>query len=206
MLKVYGKTQSGNVLKVVWCLGELGLPFEREELEGPFGASRRPQYLALNPSGLVPTLVDGDTVLWESNTIVRYLTATYGAGTLYASDARERADADRWMDWQQTTVSPAMVPVFYGLVRTPPEDRDMAAIAAARERLAGVLAILDGALAGRDYVAGQSFTMGDIPLGVMAYRWFEMDIEREDYTHLAAWYGRLRRRPAYRKHVMVGMT
>jgi glutathione S-transferase len=206
MITVYGRTNSSNVLKVTWCLGELNLPFELKDLGGPFGSSKDPGYLSLNPNGLVPTLVEDGFVLWESNAIVRYLAAEHGKGTLWPDDLRERASADRWMEWHGSVLGEAMSPMFYGLVRTRPEIRDPAAIAASREAAAAAFAILDRALAGSDHVAGSRFSMGDIPVGIAAYRWFNLPIEREDRPHLKAWYERLCRRPAFRKQVMIGLS
>ena len=202
MLRVLGRATSSNVQKVLWAAGELGLEFEREDIGGPFGGNDTPDYLALNPNGYVPTLIDGDYTLWESNSIVRYLAATHGAGALWPADPRIRGSAERWMDWQIATLSPTMVTVFRGLVRTPPERRDMALIAAARDRTARLFAMLDAALAGSEYVAGDAFSMGDIPVGIAAYRWYHLDIEREVFTNLARWYRRLAERPAYRAHIM----
>ncbi len=202
MLKILGRATSANVQKVLWGAAELGLDFERSDIGGPFGGNDRPAYLEINPNGLVPTIVDDGFVLWESNSCLRYLAATRGACGLWPNDARVRADAERWMDWQISTLSPSMGVVFRGLVRTPPERRDPAAIAVARDRLAVLFGILDSALAGRSFVTGESFTMGDIPVGIAAYRWYSMDIVREDYDNLARWYDRLAERPGYREHIM----
>ena len=202
MLRILGRDTSSNVQKVLWAAGELGLDFEREDIGGRFGGNDTAEYLALNPNGYVPTLMEGDYTLWESNSIVRYLAASHGAGTLWPTDPRIRGSAERWMDWQIATLSPTMVTVFRGLVRTPPEERDMARIAAARDRTARLFGILDAALAGSEYVAGDVFSIGDIPVGIAAYRWYHLDIEREDFANLARWYGRLAERPAYREHIM----
>ena len=202
MLRILGRDTSSNVQKVLWAAAELGLDFEREDIGGKFGGNDKPDYLALNPNGTVPTLVEGDYTLWESNSIVRYLAATRGAGTLWPTDPRIRGSAERWMDWQIATLSPTMVTVFRGLVRTPPEQRDMALIAAARDRTARLFAMLDAALAGSEYVAGDAFSMGDIPVGIATWRWYRLDIEREDFANLARWYAQLTERPAYREHIM----
>ncbi len=202
MLKILGRATSSNVQKVLWCCGELGLAFEREDIGGPFGGNDKPEYLALNPNGRVPTIIDDGFVLWESNSCCRYLSATHAAGTLYPDDLRTRADGERWMDWQLTICSPALVPVFWGMIRTAPEDRDMEAIGKARDKLSTVMAMLDKALDGRDFITGAQFTVGDIPIGIAAYRWFVMDIEREDYSNLKAWYDRLTQRPAFQEHIM----
>jgi len=202
MLKILGRATSSNVQKVLWCCGEIGLPFEREDIGGPFGGNDKPEYLALNPNGRVPTIIDDGFVLWESNSCSRYLAAKHAPGTLYPDDLQTRADGERWMDWQLTVCSPAMVPVFWGMVRTKPEDRDMEAIGKARDRLSAVMAMLDSALAGRDFITGPQFTVGDIPIGIAAHRWFDMDIKREDYANLKAWYDRLTQRPPFREHIM----
>lgn len=202
MLKIIGRDTSSNVQKVLWICGELELPFEREDLGGPFGGNDTPEYRALNPNGRVPTIVDGDFVLWESNSCSRYLAAKHSSGTLYPTDPQVRGNGERWMDWQLTTMSPTLVPVFWGMIRTAPEDRDMAAIGKAREALTANIAIVNNHLANSTYLAGDSFTVCDIPLGITAYRWFVMDIEREDYPHLQRWYDLLCERPAFQEHVM----
>ncbi len=202
MLKIIGRKTSSNVMKVLWACAELGLDFEREDLGGPFGGNESPEYLALNPNGRVPTIVEDDFVLWESNSIVRYLAHEHGNGTLWPTDARTRARGERWMDWQLSVMSPAMVPVFWGLVRTPEAERDMAAIGKARDGLAGAMAILDRYLGETEFVAGPNFTIGDIPVGIGTYRWFALPIEREDYANLERWYAALTERAGYREHIM----
>ena len=206
VLKVLGRNNSSNVQKVMWCCGELGLKVDRVDIGGPFGKNKEPEYLALNPNGLVPTIDDDGFILWESNAILRYLSAKHGTGTLWPSDLRQRADADRWMDWQAGVVGPAIFPVFWGLIRTPPEKRDAAAIEAGRVKTAEVLKIADANLAKRPYMAGDTLTMGDIPLGIMVYRWFNFAIERPELKNLRAWYDRLTQRPAFREHVMLPIT
>jgi glutathione S-transferase len=206
MLKILGRNNSSNVQKVLWCCEELGLKYEREDVGGPFGRNRDPEYLALNPNGLVPTIIDGDFVLWESNTIIRYLAAKHGNDTLYPTDLRARAMGERWMDWQLSVLGPAIMPIFVGLIRTPPEKRDQAAIAAARDKSATALKMLDGFLGRSDYVAGASFTVGDIPVGITTYRWYTFEIEREDFPNLKRWYERLSTRPGFKKHVMIGLS
>lgn len=201
MLKIWGRRNSGNVIKVLWCLDEVGVPFELEELGGTFGGNREPWFLERNPNGLVPTIDDEGYVLWESNVIVRYLAARYSPGGLWPEDARARADADRWMDWPML-VQPFMTTLNVGLTRTPPEQRNHAELEAAREDAARVWAVLDGHLAGRDFVAGASFTMGDIAVGNLAYRWFNLDLERPDMANLQAWYLRLTERSAFSAQVM----
>lgn len=205
MLKIIGRKTSSNVQKVLWVCGELDLPFEREDLGGPFGGNDTPEYRALNPNGRVPTIIDDGFVLWESNSCTRYLAARHAPGTLYPDDLQVRANGERWMDWQLTIVSPAMVPVFWGLVRTPPEKRDNARIEEARQKLSGVMGILDAHLKESKYVAGDSFTVGDIPLGIAAYRWFNMEMQREDHPNLKRWYDLLTERPPFQEHIMQPM-
>jgi len=202
VLRIWGRSNSINVQKVLWCCEELDVSYHRVDVGGPFGGNREPEYLRLNPNGLVPTISDGGFVLWESNAIVRYLAARHGMGTLCPEDLAERADADRWMDWQLGTLWASFRAAFVGLIRTPPEKRDRANIARAIRKTAGNLDLLDAHLAGRDYVTGPSLTMADIPLGVTAYRWFTLDIERPAMPNLEAWYERLRARGPYRAMVM----
>ena len=206
MLRIWGRSNSINVQKVLWCCGELGVRYERVDVGGPFGGNREPGYLRLNPNGLVPAISDGGFVLWESNAIVRYLSAKHGMGTLCPEDLAERADADRWMDWQMGTLWANLRPAFIGLIRTPPGERDRTSIATAVGKTAESLAILDAHLVGRDYVTGAAFTMADIPLGATAYRWFGLDIERPSMRNLEAWYERLCARLPYRANVMLPLS
>ena len=199
MLKIHGRDNSSNVQKVMICVFELGLAHERLDVGGAFGGTRTPEYLDMNPNSRVPTIDDDGFILWESNAIVRYLAARHGLGTLCPSDPQARADADRWMDWQQTTVAPAITPVFWQLVRTPEAERDMAAVAKGKTETAACMAILDRRLAGRDYMMGGTLTMADIPLGVMVRRWYELAPDAPKMDNLAAWYGRLKANPAFRK-------
>ena len=206
MLKIIGRNTSSNVQKVLWICGEMGISFDREDLGGPFGGNDKPEYRALNPNGKVPTIIDDEFVLWESNSCTRYLAAKYAPGTLYPDDLTARADAERWMDWQIATVSPTLVPVFWGMVRTAPEDRDLKAIEAARKKLSANIAIMDSRLSNSNYLAGNTFTVGDVPLGITAYRWFNMEIEREPYINVQRWYDLLCDRPAFQEHVMNPMA
>jgi len=203
MLKVLGRATSSNVQKVMWTIGELGLEHERVDLGGPFGGLDKPDYRKLNPNGVVPTLIDGDLVLWESNAMVRYLAAKHGAGGLWPSDPAERAASDMWMDWQQSALLGDWVVVFFGVVRTPPQYRDQARIDASVAKLGQLYGMLDRHLEGRRFVGGDRLTIGDIPVGMSAYRYFEMEIERPKLPNVEAWYARLQERPAYRHHAMV---
>lgn len=206
MLKILGRDTSSNVMKVLWACAELNIEFERKDIGGKYGGNDTPAYRKMNPNGLVPVIIDDGFVNWESNSCVRYLAAKHGDGTIYPSDLRIRAVAERWMDWQVTTVSPAMIPVFRGMIRTLPEDRDMAAIEAGRAALSAKMAIVNDALADNAYMTGDTFTIGDIPLGIAAWRWFNMPIEREDYPHLKRWCDALSERPGYRRYIMKPVT
>lgn len=205
-IKIWGRRDSSNVQKVLWCCAELGIAFDRVDLGGKFGGNKEKPYLDMNPNGLVPTIEDGSFVLWESNTIVRYLVEKYGAGKLLPPSAEGRANASRWMDWQLSTLNPGIVPLFWGLVRTPEDKRDRAAIEAAVEKTTKAWKIVDDQLAKNTFLAGEAFTIGDIPLGVWAYRWFNLPIERPKLGHLSAWYERLCKRTPYQTHIMIPMT
>ena len=206
MLKLWGRINSINVQKVLWALAELGVGYERTDAGLQFGVVNEPFYRKMNPNGRVPTIEDEGLVLWESNAIVRYLAAKHGAGTLCPSDPKQRADADRWMDWATSTVAPAITPVFWGLIRTPVEKRDPKAIEDGIEKLGQAFQVLEQSLEGRDYVAGKSFTMGDIPLGTFVYRWNALEVKRPSLPRVEAYYKRLQQRPAYRKHVMLPLS
>ncbi len=200
-IRVYGRKNSINVQKVLWCCAELGVPFEQIDRGGEYGGTATPEYRAMNPTGRVPTIDDNGFVLWESNAIVRYLAGRYGMGTLCPRDDRARASADRWMDWQLVTVWRSLQPAFVNLVRTPPGQRDINAIEAALRQSAEHFTLLDAHLKDKHYVIGGAFSMGDIPLGVTAQRWFRLDIERPNLPALTAWYRRLEERPAFKQHV-----
>ena len=206
MLKLWGRINSINVQKVLWALAELNVPYERTDAGLQFGVVNEPFYRRMNPNGRVPTIEDDGFVLWESNAIVRYLSAKHGAGTLWPQDLRQRADADRWMDWTTSTVAPALTPVFWGLIRTPPEKRNMASIEAEAEKVGQAFQALEQSLEGRDHVAGKSFTMGDIPLGAFVHRWYALAVERPKLPGVEAYYQRLQQRASYKKHVMLPLS
>jgi glutathione S-transferase len=187
-------------------VAELGLPHERLDVGGAFGGLDTPDYAAMNPNRLIPVVRDGDACIWESNSIVRYLAAKHSAGGLWPEDPLLRSEADRWMDWQLTTLQPAISPVFWGLVRTPPEKRDMALIQASAGKLNDAMALLDRHLAGRPFVAGDALSIGDIPVGCVCWRWGNLAIERPDLPGIAAYRARLEARPGYRDHVMLPLT
>jgi glutathione S-transferase len=206
MLKIWGRTNSINVQKAMWAVAELGLPHERIDVGGPFGGLDTAEYKARNPNSRIPTIDDNGVIVWESNTIVRYLAARYGAGKLWPVEPAHRSEADRWMDWQQTTLAPDMFPVFWGLIRTPPEKRDHAAIKAAGDKLAASWSLLDQHLSGRAYVAGAEFTMGDIPVGAAFWRYTKLEVAKPPLKHLGAWHQRLQERPPFRQHVALPLS
>ena len=201
MLRLWGRRNSINVQKVLWCLGELELRYERIDAGLGFGVNDTPEFLALNPNGLVPVIDDGGFVLWESNVIVRYLAERYGSGSLCPTDMRERYDGERWMDWQVAQLWAAMRPVFLGLVRTPPERRDHAAIEKGIEDCERAFGILDRHLAGRPFVGGARLTMADIPVGVTAHRWYLLNVARTEFPNMRRWYEDIIARPAFRDNV-----
>jgi len=203
MLEIWGRRISGNVIPVMWTIGELGLDYTRHLVGGSFGGLDTVEYRALNPNGRIPTIRQDGNVLWESNAIVRYLSARYGAGTLCPNDPFEHALADQWLEWTKTTVLPHLTTVFLGSVRVPTAERDAEAIAAGAEGYAAALAIVDNQLQDRAYLLGDTLTMADITLGAYAYRYYNVPIERPSRPCVEAWYQRLCTRPAYREHVMI---
>jgi glutathione S-transferase len=206
MLKILGRASSINVQKVMWLTAELGLEVERVDIGGPFGGNDQPDYLAKNPMGRVPTLEDGDLVIFESHSIVRHIAEAYGGDPWYPADPHQRAVASQWMDWTLAHLHPHMTVIYKGLVRTPPEERDVDAIEDARRQAADMLAILDRRLAGSPYLTGDDPNMGDIALGAYAYRWFNLELERPAADNLRAWYDRIAARPAFRDHVMLPLS
>jgi glutathione S-transferase len=201
MLKIWGRNTSSNVQKAMFAVGELKLPHERIDIGGAFGKNRDAPYLAMNPNGLVPTLEEDGFLLWESNSIIRYLAAKHGAGTLEPADLRTRALASKWMDWQLSVYGPAITPVFWGLIRTPPEQRDHKAIADGKAKTTAAVKILDEHFAKTPYAAGDAFSMGDIPIAIMSYRYRELVPERPAYPNFERWYAAIAARPAFREHV-----
>ena len=205
MLKIWGRVNSVNVKKALWAAEELGLKYERIDAGLQFGVNKTPQYLAMNPTGLVPTIDDDGFVLWESHSIVRYLASKHGMGTLCPADLRSRADAERWMDWA-FAVQTAMRPVFWGLIRTPPEKRDPKAIEEGRLKSIETLHILEKSLAGKAYVTGATFTIGDIPVGCEVQRFMRVPIDRPRLPNVEAWFDRLRARPPFAKLVDIPLS
>jgi len=206
MLKIWGRTNSVNVKKVLWVAEELGLEYERIDAGLHFGVNKTPGYLRMNPTGLVPTIEDDGFQLWESHSIVRYLAAKHSAGKLWPTDLQQRADAERWMDWTFTFQKEFQRPIFWPLVRTPPEKRDLNAIEAARGVCAELLQIPEKRLADRPYLGGDRLTIADIPLGCHVQLWMRLPLERPAQPKLKAWFERLLERPAFRKTVDIPLS
>ena len=202
MLKIWGRSTSANVQKVLWMVDEIGLAYERIDAGGRFGGLDTPAYRALNPNTRVPTIEDDGVVVWESNAILRYLAARYSEGDLWDRDPGARAQVDQWMDWMQTTLAPDYYGLFWAAVRTPPERRNLAAIKQHARELGEHYRLLDRLLAGRAFLLGDRLSLADIAIGVTLYRYHEMDVERPALANFSAWYARLGQRPAFRKNVM----
>lgn len=202
MITLWGRANSINVQKVLWTCEELGLEIVRHDVGGPYGGTDTPEYRAMNPNGLVPTLQDGDVTVWESNAVVRYLAARYGAGSLWPEDPGVRAAADKWMDWQLSTAQPHQRTLIMQVVRTPPEKRDTAAVAAAMSGAAQALELLEGAFGDGAFLVGDGLTIADIALGPMMHRFVALDVPRPRLPKLEAWYARLTDRPGFARHVM----
>ncbi|WP_332778179.1 glutathione S-transferase family protein [Polaromonas sp.] len=198
MLKLWGRTSSLNVRKVLWAVQELGIAFERTDAGAAFGIVKTPDYLAKNPNALVPLIEDGELTLWESNVIVRYLCAKHAPGNLYPTDLPHRFDAERWMDWQQTTLNPAGRDAFMQLIRVPADQRRADLIAQSVAATEPLLDMLDAHLAQRAFMAGDRFTMADIPVACEIHRWQGLPLQHKPRPHLERWYQQMLTRPASR--------
>jgi len=204
MLKVWGRHSSFNAQKVLWLVGELGLAHEHIPAGGSFGGLDQPAFRALNPHGRVPVIQDGDVVVWESHAILRYLAAQYGQESFWSEEPAARSSIDGWMDWSQTSLQPDFLNgIFWGYYRTPEAQRDWPAINKSLARCAAHFGLLDGILQERRFVTSDRLSLADIPLGVVLYRYFELDIDHPELPNVTAWYRRLQERPAYREHVMI---
>lgn len=201
MITVWGRRNSGNVQKVLWALEELGLPYGREPVGGSFGGNRDADYLAMNPMGLVPVIRDGDVTMFESNAIVRYLAARYGAGTLRPAGHHELAMAEQWMEWQQNAFASAVGVIFVNTVRLPPARRDGAAVGAAEPRAVEALKIADAHLARNEWFAGHAFSFGDIVMGTFYHRYLGLPCMKPEVPHVDAWMGAVNAREAFRNAV-----
>jgi glutathione S-transferase len=204
MITIWGRTTSSNVQTVMWALAELGIAHERIDAGGLFGGLDTPEFAAMNPNRLVPVLRDEGEYIWESAAIVRYLGARYGSEQFWPTDPLNRAKLDQWSDWTKTTLVPAFLTnVFSPMMRNKPGERDEAALAKGVANLAKVMRIFDKRLSEGDYLGGDEPCFADIVAGVLLYRYFTLEIERPHLPHLAAYYERLTKRPAYARHVMV---
>ena len=202
MLKIWGRNTSSNVQKVIWALAEMNVPFERIDAGLAFGKTKEPSYLAMNPNALVPTLEEDDGFsMWESNSIIRYVAAKHAAKVLEPVDLRVRARAQMWMDWQLSVMGPAITPVFWQLIRTDADKRDLNLISAGKEKTIAAAKIMDDQLGRTKYLAGDAFSYGDIPLGIMIYRYMQLIPERPPTRDLDRWYGAISARPAFRDQV-----
>jgi glutathione S-transferase len=207
-LKIWGRANSVNVQKVLWCLSELDLAYERIDAGMAFGKNSEPDYLAMNPNGRVPTMVDGDFVLWESNSVMRYLVLVYGKECqLYPQEPKRRASVDRWLDWTLSTMQPVDRPVFWALVRTPVEKRDMVATQKDADAEAVQWRIVDAQVATRRFVEGDDFTIADIALGAYARRWFGVEgVSKPKLANLERWFGQFAGRPGFQQFLAPPMT
>jgi glutathione S-transferase len=204
MLKIWGRANSINVQKAMWALGELGVEHEHIPAGGSFGGLDTEEFAERNPNRRVPVIEDDGTVVWESHAIVRYIAAKYGAGSLWPEDPGLRAKADMWMDWTLADLQPAFIGgVFWNFYRTPEAERNWNLIRQGIARSAILFRLLDRHLEDKPFLAGDSFTMGDIPAGAQLYRYYELEIDRPTLPHVEAWYARLQEREAFRNHVMI---
>lgn len=203
-VKMWGRATSFNVQKVAWVAAELGVACERVDLGGMYGGLDDPEYVAMNPNKKVPTLADGDLVLWESNAICRYLADAYGThATLKPETAQARGQADMWMEWFQNNVYPNFIGLFHQTVRVPPSQRDPEKRDRLNAALTQALHVLDDALAGRKFILGEALSLGDIPAGASLYRYYSMEIDRAPLPNLERYYNDLKQRQTYRDAVMV---
>ena len=203
MLKVWGRRTSFNVQKVMWLIGELNLDHQRIDVGGAFGGLDHPDFLKMNPHGRIPVIDDRGTIVWESHSIIRYLAAHYAQGSLWPKDPAVRSHADSWMDWMLATLQPDFMDLFWSFYRTPDDQRNWPRIQNATARCAQHYQLLDKQLALHPYLAGNHLTMADLAVGASLYRYFTLEIERPSVHYVEAWYGRLVKRPAYHRHVMV---
>jgi len=201
MLKLMGRTSSSNVQKVQWCCVELGLSYEHEDV-GHGKRNRDPDYLALNPNGLVPTLIDDGFVLWESNTIIYFLASKYGFGTLYPGDSKIQALVSQWMDWTNTVAIPTRRGLHRSINVVSPEKPNQKVIEEARQTFAKTMQILNEQLSKSQYLTGDAFTVGDMPPGVVTHQWYGFDVDHGNMPHLKRWYKLLAKRPGFKTHVM----
>jgi glutathione S-transferase len=171
------------------------------------GVNKTQSYLQLNPNGLVPVIKDNELVLWESHAILRYLSKKHDVtDILYPKSADQSAKIDQWLDWYNTTAWPVMRPLFWGFIRTKLEERNLQELEKTRVQMSSILKILDYQLKSTPWVTGDHFTIADLPLALIAFRWFNLPIEREDYQHLSRWFKQIELRPGYIKYASAPLT
>ncbi|SQJ09393.1 Glutathione S-transferase GstB [Serratia rubidaea] len=205
MLEVWGRKSSSNVQALMWCIGELGLPYQRHDVGHRFGGTDSDEFYALNPNRTIPVLRDGDLPpLWETGAILRYLANRYAPDEFWPADLIARTNVDRWMEWSKLNVALLFTaPIFWRVVRTPAAERDPAAIGQALQAFENKLMIAEQHLAGQTFLAGDTFSAADIQFGHVLYRYYDIDIDRQPLPNLRSYYDRLTERPAFREHVMV---
>lgn len=205
MLTVWGRKTSSNVQALMWCIGELGLTFERHDVGHKYGGNDTPEFLAMNPNGTVPVLKEEEgEPLWETGAILRYLANQYGTATFWPQDPEARARIDKWAEWSKINVALNFTgPIFWRVVRTAPKDRNDVAIGEAINVLGSYLGIAEAQLARGAFLCGNEFTLADIQFGHVLYRYFGIAIDRPQHPALRRYYDRLIARPAFSEHVMV---
>lgn len=206
MITIWGRESAINVRKVLWCCQEINLPFERIDAGRQYGRLDDADFLALNPNGLIPTLVDKDYVLWESHAIVKYLALEYGADTpLYAGTSKRLASIDRWMDWASGTLWPGSLhALFRAIVRTQEAERDMRAIEVNSADVKKKWGIVDQWLRGKDYIEGRHFSIADIVLGVYAQCWVSLGLNQQvDLPNFQRWYQQLEDREGFQRYATI---
>ncbi len=209
MMILHGRDSSSNVQRPMWLLHELGIEFEQRQIGWKHGGNKEASYLAHNPNGLVPTLEDNGFFVWESNTISRYLASKYRAESMYPGDLKRRAIVEQWMDWG-ITLTQAITPAFWGIMRVAQAERDLGAIQRSCESMDKLMRVLDAALRDRPYLLGDEFTLADIANGINVYRWYNVPFQQVGFEiptlpNLQRWYERLQTRPAYQKVVMINI-
>lgn len=205
-MKLYGRTTSFNVQKVLWLLTELNLDFQHIELGGRFGGLDNCEFKQLNPMGKVPVLVDSGQAIWESHSILRYLAAQYGGSTWYPTCAFERSLYERWLDWSQTIFQPAFMGTFWGYYRMPPNKRDMVAVNRHVDSCVNCLATINQQLQQTSYLAGNTLSLADIVVGAVIYRLTSQGLEIPLSKRVSNWYHELKSRPGYKTWVMSDFT
>ena len=207
MVRILGRANSINVQKVMWLIGELELNHERIDIGLQYGGNDTEEYLTKNPNGLVPTIEDGENIVWESHSIIRYLAEKFAADTpWWPSDIVSRGHAGQWMDWYASRLNAPMTTIFWNVIRHPPEKRNPDAVTAATTEAAKLWAILNEELSKKDFVGGATPSISDIPVGCAIHRWSAMDFDKPSFTNVDAWYARLSSRSPYQTHVMLPLS